>query len=109
MPPLGTATPNLVSRLFAWYSWMFIELLHQTRTARPTVFRAQHRDRNLGRIGIGRNAVIVEMLGSLLDLHVARKRRDDRFLDALGLHLVHHLDDEVGEHHRRRDDGVPVA
>src|SRR5205823_2982028 len=50
----------------------------QARAARPLVLGAEHLDRQLGRIGIGRDAVLVEIFGGLLDLDVAGERGDDR-------------------------------
>src|SRR6476469_2745649 len=81
----------------------------QAGAARPFVFRAQHRDRHLRRIRIRRYAVLEQVFGSFLDLDVTCERRDDGLVDALRLHFLDDLDDEVGEHHRRRDDRVPVA
>ena len=52
---------------------------------------------------------VEQILGGLLDLDVAGERGDDRLVDALRLHLVDDLDHELREHHRRRDDRVPVA
>ena len=43
----------------------------QPRAPRPLVLRAQHCHRNLGGVRIGRNAVGVQVLGGLFDLHVA--------------------------------------
>src|SRR6476661_7138008 len=88
----------------------FVVLLsEQARAARPLVFRAQHLDRQFGRVGIGGNAVLIEIFGGFLDLDVAGERGDHRLHKALGLHLLLHLDHVAGEYHRRRDDGVPVA
>ena len=69
----------------------------------------EHRDRDFGRIGIGHDAVLIEIVASFLDLDVAGQRRHDRLLDTLGLHRVLDLDHVPGKHHRRRHDGVPVA
>src|SRR4051795_5668282 len=60
----------------------------QPGAAGPLVLRAEHLDRDLGRVGIGRNAVLVEVLGRLLDLHVAGKRGDDGLHLALLTHLL---------------------
>src|SRR6202051_3951427 len=86
-----------------------VQLSEQARTARPFVLRTQHLDRQFGRVGIGRDAVLVEIFGGLLDLDVAGERGDDRLHKTLRLHLLLHLDHVAGEHHRRGDDGVPVA
>src|ERR1700691_4516465 len=85
------------------------ELFYETGAARPAILGAEHGHGDFGRIGIGRNAVIVKMLPPLLDLHVAREWSHDRLLDAFGLHFVHDLHHQMREHHGRRDDGVPIA
>ena len=84
-------------------------LLQQPRAARPLVLGAEHRDRDLGRVRVRRDAVLVQVLRGLLDLDVAGERRDDRLDDALGAHLLDHLHHVPREHHRRRHDRVPVA
>ena len=50
--------------------------LQQPRAARPLVLGAEHRDRDLGRVGVRRDAVLVEVLRRFLDL--ARRRRATR-------------------------------
>src|SRR5450432_3564719 len=45
--------------------------LQQARAARPFVFGAEHGDRDFGRIGISHDAVLVEIVGGLLDLDIA--------------------------------------
>src|SRR5260370_405520 len=40
--------------------------LQQARPARPFVFGAEHLDRQFGRISVGRNAVLVKILGGFL-------------------------------------------
>src|SRR6202049_3710479 len=85
------------------------QALQQARAARPFVLGPQHLDRQFCRVGIGRDAVLVEILGGLLDLDVARERGDHRLDEALGLHLLLHLHHVAGKHHRRGNDGVPVA
>src|SRR5687767_14233325 len=81
----------------------------ETSSTSPFVLGAQHRYRNLRRVGVRRHTVGVEILSRLLDLHVAGERGDNRLVNALGLHLVDHADDQLREHHRRRDDRVPVT
>src|SRR6478609_2276025 len=61
---------------------------------RPFIFRAQHRDRHLGRIRICGNAVLEQVFGGFLDLDVPGERRDDGLVDALGFHFLDDLDDE---------------
>ena len=46
-------------------------LLQQARAARPLVLGAEHRHRNFGRIGVSDDAVLVEIVGRLLDLDIA--------------------------------------
>src|SRR5215467_5371911 len=53
--------------------------------------------------------MIEQVLRGLLDFDVPGKRGDDWLVYALGAHLLDHLDHGLGEHHRRRDDRVPVA
>jgi hypothetical protein len=48
--------------------------LHQPRSTRPFIFRAEHCDREFGRIRIRHNAAFVEVLARLFDLHVADQR-----------------------------------
>ena len=45
--------------------------LQQPRAPRPLVLRAEHRDRNLRRIRVGHDAVLVEIVGGFLDFDVA--------------------------------------
>src|SRR5512132_719795 len=81
----------------------------QAGAARPFVFCPEHGNGHLRRVRIRRHAVLEQVFGRFLDLHVAGERRNDRLVDALRLHLVDDFDDEDREHHRRRDDRVPVA
>src|SRR6202171_6501407 len=81
----------------------------ESGAACPLVLGAQDRDWKLGRIGIRRNAMVEQVFRGFLNLDVAGERCDDRLLDALGPHLLDDLDQFLGEHHRRCDDGVPVA
>src|SRR5947207_6811790 len=67
---------------------------NETRTACPAVLGAEHRDRNLGRVGVGRDAVLIAILGGLLDLDLTGARGDHRLVDALGAHGLHHLHPE---------------
>src|SRR6185437_1594584 len=67
------------------------EVLKQARAARPFVFGGEHLDRNFGRIGVGRDAVLIEIFGGLLDLDVAGQRSHDRLDEAFRLHLLLHL------------------
>ena len=83
--------------------------LQQARPARPFVLRAEHLDRQFGRIGVSRDAVLIEIFSRLLDFDVAGERGHDRLDEAFGLHLFFHLDHVAREHHRRRHDGVPIA
>jgi len=46
-------------------------LLQQARAPRPLVLGAEHRNRNFGRIGVSDDAVLVEVVGRLLDLDIA--------------------------------------
>jgi hypothetical protein len=43
----------------------------QARATRPFVFGAEYRDRDFGRIGVGDDAVLVEIVGGFLDLDIA--------------------------------------
>src|SRR5579864_1524485 len=81
----------------------------QPGAACPLVLGAQDRDWNLGRIGVRRNAMVEQVFLGFLDLNVTSERCRDRPLNTLGPHLLDDLNHDLGEHHRRRDDGVPVA
>ena len=69
----------------------------QPRAAGPSVLRTEHLDRNLRRVGVGRDAVLVEVVGSFLHLHVAGKRGDHRDLHSFPTRRSSDLDVEVEE------------
>src|SRR5690625_1622796 len=81
----------------------------RTSVARPPVLRTEDLDGKLGRVGVGNHSVLVQVVAGLLYLHVAGHRGDDRLVDALLAILLDYVGDELGEHHGRRDDSVPVA
>ena len=47
----------------------------QACTSRPTILGAQHRNRHLGRVRVGGDAVIEEVFGCFLDFHVSGHSR----------------------------------
>src|ERR1700681_3461835 len=60
---------------------------NEAGAARPLVLCAENRHRNLRGIGVGRNAVLIQVLRRFLHFHVAGERSHDRLLDTLRAHL----------------------
>src|ERR1700676_4036268 len=75
---------------------------NKSGAARPLVLCAENRNRNLRGIGVGRNAVLIQVLRRFLHFHVAGERSHDRLLDALRSHFGHHLDHQLRAHPGRR-------
>src|SRR3954447_23068585 len=83
--------------------------VEQTGHAGPAVLGREDLDRRLGRVRVGGDTALEEVLRGLLDLDVPGERGHDRLLDALALVFLDHLGDDLREGHRGRDDRVPVA
>src|ERR1700735_5639916 len=84
-PPLGLLVDRVVDLSFA--TTACLEPLkicpplargNEPLAACPSILGTQHGDRNLGGIGVGGNAVLVQVFGRLLDFHVAGERGHDR-------------------------------
>ena len=68
----------------------------------PTASGAQYLDRQNRSKGVGRDAVLVEIFGGLLDLDVAGERGERSASQSPSPPSPSHLDHVAGEHHRRR-------